>query len=58
MRRQGIVDRMKDQKYFRFRMVLKLIKYKLFIMIFKNKNNLSREKIYDLERYMSYVNSK
>lgn len=58
VRRQGIVDRMADQKYFRFRMVLKLIKYKLFIMIFKNKNNLSREKIYDLERYMSYVNSK
>lgn len=58
VRTQGIVDRITDKKYFSFRFLLKLIKYKLFIFIYNNKTNLPKEKLYDLERYKSYVNSK
>lgn len=58
VKKQGVADRMTDKKYFKIRMILKLIKYKIFIFTFKNNNNLSKEKQYDLERYISYVNSK
>ena len=58
VRKQGIVDRMTDEKYFKSRMILKLVKYKIFIFIFKNNKKLSKEMQYDLERYKSYVNSK
>lgn len=55
IKKQGIADRMTDRKYFKTRMILKLIKYKFFIFINSNKKELSKEKLYDLERYKSYV---
>ena len=58
VRKQGVVDRITDKKYFTFRMILRLIKYNIFIMINGNKNNLPSEKKYDLERYRSYVKGK
>ena len=58
IKKQGMVDRMTDRKYFYIRMILKLIKYNIFIFIHSNKLNLPKEKLYDLERYKSYVNSK
>lgn len=58
VRKQGIVDRITDKKYFTFRMILRLIKYNIFIMINGNRKNLSNEKKYDLERYRSYVKGK
>ncbi len=53
---QGKSDYLLDKKYHKIRLILKLIKYRLFILIKKKSNDLTD--IYDIARYKSYVNYK
>ena len=53
---QGKSDYLLDKKYHKIRLFLKLIKYKLFIVLKKKSNDLTD--IYDIVRYKSYVNYK
>lgn len=50
---QGQSDCIVDKKYHKIRLVLKYIKYNLFILIKRRSNN--KEDIYDIVRYKSYV---
>ena len=53
---QGKSDYLLDKKYHKIRLFLKLIKYKLFIVLKKKSCDLTD--IYDVMRYKSYVNYK
>lgn len=53
---QGKSDYLLDKKYHKIRLILKLIKYRLFIAIKKKSSDLTD--IYDIVRYKSYVNYK
>jgi glucosyl-dolichyl phosphate glucuronosyltransferase len=53
---QGKSDYLLDKKYHKIRLFLKLIKYKLFIVLKKKSSDLTD--IYDIVRYKSYVNYK
>ena len=53
---QGKNDRITDKKYHKIRLILKHIKYNLFILIKRKSNNLTD--IYDIVRYKSYVQNR